>query len=197
MLIIGLTGGVATGKSTVAQMFADEGAAVFDADAAVHRLYAGAAVAHVATAFPAAIGVGAVDRARLAAIVTRDPAALARLEAIVHPLVRTAQDEFLAAANRSGRRIAVLEIPLLFETGGDRLVDVIVVVSAPLEVQRERVRERGRMTDSELDALTARQTSDTEKRSRAHFVIDTNQPKEATREDVRAVIRALAASAAG
>jgi dephospho-CoA kinase len=197
MLVIGLTGGVAMGKSTVAQMFADEGTAIFDADAAVHALYKGAAAGAIEAAFPGTARDGVVDRVRLSDVVTRDPVALARLEAIVHPLVATAQSQFLAAAAKAAKRIAVLDIPLLFETGGDAAVDAVVVVSTTAAVQRERVRARGRMSQAQLEALIARQMSDSEKRRRAHFVIDTGGPLEATRLQVRGILRALSATAAG
>ena len=196
MLVLGLTGGVAMGKSTVAEMFAAEGAAVFDADKVVHALYAGPAVGPIEAAFPGIAANGVVDRRKLAALVARDPAALARLEAIVHPLVREAEEAFRRRAATSGARFAVLDIPLLFETAADRRVDVVVVVTATPEVQRERVRSRGGMTDAELAALNARQVPDAEKRRRAHFVIDTGGTFDATRGQVRGVLRALAARAA-
>jgi dephospho-CoA kinase len=197
MLVIGLTGGVAMGKSTVAEMFAGEGAAVFDADRAVHALYqGGAAAGAIGDAFPGAVAGGIVDRRKLAALIARDSAALARLEAIVHPLVRAAEDAFRRAAAMSGSRIAVLDIPLLFETGGDRRVDAVVVVSTTPEIQRQRATRRGGLSELELAALTARQMPDAEKRRRSHFIIDTSGPLEATRRQVRDLMRALAARAA-
>jgi len=197
MLVIGLTGGVAMGKSTVAEMFAAEGAAVFDADRAVHALYhGGAAAGAIEDAFPGAVAGGIVDRRKLAALIARDSAALARLEAIVHPLVRAAEDAFRHTAAMSGSRIAVLDIPLLFETGGDRRVDAVVVVSTTPEIQRQRATRRGGLSELELAALTARQMPDAEKRRREHFIIDTSGPLEATRRQVRDLMRALAARAA-
>jgi dephospho-CoA kinase len=195
MLVLGLTGGLAMGKSTVAAMFGEEGAAVFDADRAVHALYAGKAVPLVEAAFPGTTRSGAVDRQKLAAVVTADPAALARLEAIVHPLVWTAVAEFSEAASRAGRRFAVLDVPLLFETGAARRVDAVVVVSTDPATQRERLAQRG-ISEAQAAALLARQMPDAEKRRRAHFVIETSGPFGATREQVRGVLRALAARAA-
>jgi dephospho-CoA kinase len=195
MLVLGLTGGVAMGKSTVAGMFREEGAAIFDADKAVHALYRGPAVALIEQAFPGTAANGTVDRAKLAAIVTKDKAALATLEGIVHPLVQAAEEEFVAEAARRGARVAVLDIPLLFETGGDKRVDAVVVVTTSPEIQRERLAERLGMTPTQLAALMARQMPDAERRRRAHFVIDTSGPLEATREQVRGVLRALAARA--
>ncbi len=152
MRVIGLTGGIGMGKSTAAAAFRRARIPVFDADREVHRLQArgGAAVAPIAAAFPGAVRDGAVDRARLRAIVTEDPAAFARLETIVHPLVRAAERRFLAAARRAGHRLVVLDIPLLFETGGDRRVDQVVVVSAPPDIQRARVRLRRGVTEAQV-----------------------------------------------
>jgi dephospho-CoA kinase len=197
MLVIGLTGSIASGKSTVATMFAREGAATFDADAAVHALYAGRAAPLIAAAFPGTVEDGVVDRARLSARIVGDPAALARLEAIVHPLVRAAEVDFLARAAAAGRRIAVLDIPLLFETGRERGVDAVVVVSAPLAVRRERALRRPGVSEARFAALSERQMPDADKRARAHFIIDTTGPLEATHRQVRGVVRALTALAAG
>jgi dephospho-CoA kinase len=196
MLVLGLTGGLAMGKSTVAEMFAAAGAAVFDADKAVHALYRGAAVAPIEAAFPGTTAGGVVDRRKLAALVATDPAALARLEAIVHPLVREAEEVLRRAAARSGSRVVVLDIPLLFETGAQKRVDAVVVVSTSPEIQRQRVSQRGGLSEAELAALTARQMPDAEKRRRAHFVIDTGGSLEETRNQVSDVLRALAARAA-
>jgi dephospho-CoA kinase len=192
MFVIGLTGSLAMGKSTTAQFFRDAGVPVHDADATVHRLYAGAAVAPIEAAFPGSAVDGRIDRARLAARVLDDPAALKRLEAIVHPMVREAEIAFLREAEARGEKIVVLDIPLLLETGGDRRVDVIVVVSAPREVQRARVLERPGMSQDKLDALLARQMADAEKRQRADFVVDTSQGFEAARAQVRAILDAVA-----
>jgi dephospho-CoA kinase len=195
MLVIGLTGSAAMGKSTVAAMFARRGVAVFDADRAVHRLYAGAGGAAIAAAFPEAAVAGVVDRGRLGAIVLNDPAALARLEAIVHPLVAAEEAAFREREAAKGRRIVLLDIPLLFETGGERRVDVTVVASAPVAMQRERLLRRPGMDAGRIAALDARQMSDAEKRRRAHFVIATDGPLPETEREVADVIRALAGRA--
>jgi dephospho-CoA kinase len=196
MLVLGLTGSLASGKSTVTAMFAGEGAATFDADAAVHALYRGAAAPLIAAAFPGVVSDGVVDRAKLSARVVGDPAALARLEAIVHPLVRAAEVDFLARAAAAGRRIAVLDIPLLFEAGREAGVDAVVVVSAPPEVRRERALRRPGVTEARFAALSARQLPDADKRARAHFIIDTQGPLSATQKQVRDVVRAVTALAA-
>jgi dephospho-CoA kinase len=193
MIVLGLTGSIGMGKSTVAKMFAEEGAPAFDSDAAVHDLYApgGAAVAPVGAAFPGVVRDGAVDRAHLSERVLDNPEALKRLEAIVHPLVRQAQMNFLFAQRAAGKKAAVLDIPLLYESGGARLVDKVVVVSAPPEVQRARVLARPGMTEEKFESLLARQVPDAEKRARADFVIDTSGDFDATRAQVRAVLDAL------
>jgi dephospho-CoA kinase len=193
MIVIGLTGSIGMGKSTVAAMFAEEGAPAFNSDEAVHTLYApgGAAVALVGEAFPGVVRDGAIDRAALSAQVVTDDDAIARLERIVHPLVRQAQAEFLQTNRDAGAGAVVLDIPLLFETGGSTLVDKIVVVSAPAEVQRARVLGRPGMTEEKFDALLARQLPDAEKRARADFVIDTGGDFDVTRAQVRAVLDAL------
>ncbi len=190
MIVLGLTGSVGMGKSTTAAMFADEGAVVWNADAAVHRLYApgGAAVGPIGEAFPGVVVDGAVDRPRLAEALGRDEAAFRRLEAIVHPLVVRGRLEELAAAEAAGVRLAVLDIPLLFETGGDAAVDAVVVVTAPAEVQAERVLARPGMTRERLDAILARQTPDADKRRRADFLVDTGQGLEAARAQVREIV---------
>jgi dephospho-CoA kinase len=193
MIVIGLTGSIGMGKSTVAQMFAEEGAPAFDSDAAVHALYApgGAAVAAVETAFPGVVREGGIDRASLSERVLADPAALKRLEQIVHPFVRAAQADFLEAQRTEGASVVVFDIPLLFESGGADLVDKVVVVSAPAEVQRARVLGRPGMTEEKFAQILARQTPDAEKRARADFVIDTSGPFENTRAQVRGVLDAL------
>jgi len=190
MIVLGLTGSIGMGKSTTTAMFADEGALVWNADEAVHRLYGrgGRAVGPVGEAFPDAIVDGAVDRARLAEILGRDEAAFRRLEAIVHPLVVAGRLEELTAAEARGGRLAVLDIPLLFETGGDAAVDAVVVVTAPAEVQAARVLARPGMTRERLDAILARQLPDAEKRRRADFVVDTGQGLEAARARVREIV---------
>lgn len=191
MFVLGLTGSIGMGKSTTARFFADAGIPVYDADAAVHRLYEGEAVAPIEAAFPGTTIAGKVDRTRLAARVVEDPAALQRLEEIVHPLVRDAEMRFLAQAEASGHAVAVLDIPLLLETGGDRRVDAIVVVTAPSDVQRQRILERPGMTAEKLDALLARQISDAEKRRRADFIVDSSQGFDAARAQVHAILRAI------
>ncbi len=189
MIRIGLTGSIGMGKSTVAAMFEKLGAAVWDADAAVHRMYAsgGAAVDAVAAAFPGAVADNAVDRAALARIVLSDAAKLAQLEAIIHPLVAQDRTAFMAAAAGEGAPAVVLDIPLLFENGSEVLFDAVVVVSAPADVQRERVLARPGMTEEKLNAILIQQTPDAEKRGKADYVISSNQPIEAMFEDVRAV----------
>ncbi|MGD9981928.1 MAG: dephospho-CoA kinase [Hyphomonadaceae bacterium] len=191
MIVIGLTGSIGMGKSTVAAMFAEEGAPSFDSDAAVHALYApgGAAVAPVEAAFPGVTSAGAIDRDALSERVVGDAEAIGRLEAIVHPLVRQAQAKFLRA-NRDAPYV-VLDIPLLFEAGGAKLVDVTVVVSAPADIQRARVLARPGMTEEKFEAILARQMPDAEKRARADFIIDTSGAFEDTRAQVRAVLDAL------
>jgi dephospho-CoA kinase len=196
MLVLGLTGSLGMGKSTAAAMFARAGAAVFDADRAVHMLYSGAAVDPVEAAFPGVAVDGIIDRARLAARVAGDPAALARLEAIVHPLVRAAESAFRARAAVEGRRFAVLDVPLLLETGGEGRVDAVVVVSTTAAIQRERALARPGMTEARFEALAARQMPDAEKRRRAHFIIDSGGPLVATAHQVADVLRALAGAAA-
>jgi dephospho-CoA kinase len=192
MFILGLTGSLGMGKSTTARFFAEDGVPVHDADAVVHRLYEGEAVAAIEAAFPGTTGAGKVDRNKLAARVLGDAAALQRLEAIVHPLVHDAERLLLAQAQARGEKVAVLDIPLLFETGGDRRVDAVVVVSAPPEVQRARVLARPGMTIEKLESILAKQMPDAEKRRRADFVVDTSQGFDATRAQVRAILDAVA-----
>lgn len=196
MIRIGLTGSVGMGKSTTAKMFAVRGAGVFDADAAVHALYRGAAVGPVGEAFPEVIHDGTVDRVRLGAIVAADREALARLEAIVHPLVRLEERLASAAASEAGRPAIVLDIPLLLETGGEKRVDVVVVVTADAGIQRERVLARPGMTEERFAAILARQMPDAEKRRRSHFLVDTSFGLEAAEESVGGILRALAGPAA-
>jgi dephospho-CoA kinase len=192
MFILGLTGSVGMGKSTTAKFFAEEGVPVHDADAVVHRLYEGEAVAAIEAAFPGTTVVGKVDRNLLAIRVLNDAGALRRLEAIVHPLVHAAERRLLAEAEARGEKVALLVIPLLFETGGDRRVDAVVVVSAPADVQRARVLERPGMTIEKLEAILAKQMPDAEKRRRADFVVDTSQGLEPARAQVRAILAAVA-----
>ena len=193
MLILGLTGSIGMGKSTTAAMFEAEGVPVYDSDAAVHALYAagGAAVAPVEAAFPGVLTDGAIDRAKLSAKVVGNPEAMAKLEAIVHPLVGADRIGFFQKAQAEGRDIVVLDVPLLFETGGEKSVHKVVVVSAPPEVQRARVLARPEMTPEKFEAILARQTPDAEKRARADFVIDTSQGVEAAHQQVRDLLTLL------
>ncbi|MDR6626605.1 dephospho-CoA kinase [Caulobacter segnis] len=196
MLVLGLTGSIGMGKSTTAAMFEAEGVPVYDSDAAVHALYAvgGAAVAPVEAAFPGVVVDGAIDRAKLSAKVVGDPEALAKLEAIVHPLVGAHRIGFFQKAQAEGHDIVVLDVPLLFETGGQKSVDKVVVVSAPPEVQRARVLARPEMTPEKFEAILARQLPDAEKRARADFVIDTGQGVEHAQAQVRDLLTLLRTS---
>ena len=192
MFVIGLTGSIAMGKTTTARLFAEEGVPVHDADAAVHKLYEGEGVKLIEAAFPGATKDGKVDRVALGQQVVGNPPALQRLEAIVHPLVRTVSDRFIGENEARGARVIVLDIPLLFETGRDNKVDAVVVVSAPADVQRARVLKRPGMTAEKLDALLARQMSDAEKRARAHFVVDSSRSFDSARAQVHGILRAVA-----
>lgn len=191
MLIIGLTGSIGMGKSTVAERFRQCGVPVCDADALVHQLYDSKAVAPIEAAFPGTTAEGKVDRTKLAKAVLGDARGLQRLESIVHPLVHAAERDFLRAAYEAGEPMAVLEIPLLFETGGNVRVDVTIVVSAPEDVQRERVMQRPGMTAAKLTAILARQMSDAEKRRRADFIVDTGTSLEASHAQVDTIIKTL------
>jgi dephospho-CoA kinase len=191
MFILGLTGSVGMGKSATARLFAEEGAPVHDADAVVHRLYEGEAVAAIEAAFPGTTSGGRVDRGKLAARVLGHPSGLARLEAIVHPMVRAAEEELIGLAKTRGDKVVVLDIPLLFETGGEERVDAVVVVTAPAETQRARVLGRPGMTMEKLEAILAKQIPDAEKRRRADFVVDTSRGFEAAGEQVRAILKAI------
>ncbi len=192
MFRLGLTGSIGMGKSATAQMFRDRGVPVHDSDATVHALYAGAAVAPVEAAFPGVTRDGAIDRAALAQRVLDDAAAIRRLESIVHPLVRAESDKFLAQAGRANAPIVVLDIPLLFETGGESRCDAVLVVTAPAEVQRARVLARPGMTQEKFAAILAKQTPDAEKRRRAHFTVDTSLGFDSARAAVDDILRALA-----
>jgi dephospho-CoA kinase len=192
MFILGLTGSLGMGKSTTAGFFAEAGVPVHDADAVVHRLYEGEAAAAIEAAFPGTTAGGKVDRVQLAARVLDDPEALRRLEAIVHPLVREAGTRFLNDARARGAKVVVLDTPLLIETAGHQRVDAVVVVSAPGDVQRQRVLARPGMTPDKLDALLARQMPDSEKRRHADFVVDTSRGFEAARAQVKEILRAVA-----
>ena len=192
MLILGLTGSIGMGKSTTAKLFAEEGVPVHDADAAVHALYEGAATQLIERAFPGTTAAGKVDRQKLAARVVGNEAAMKELEAIVHPLVRQSEIRFIEQARAEARPVVVLDIPLLFETGGEKRVDKVVVVSAPAAEQRRRVLERPGMTEEKFEALLAKQVADAEKRRRADFVIDTGRGIDHAREQVRSLLAEFA-----
>jgi dephospho-CoA kinase len=192
MFILGLTGSVGMGKSTTLRFFAEEGVPVYDADREVHRLYEGAAVPAIEAAFPGTTADGKVDRTKLAARVLGDEAALRQLEAIVHPMVHEIERRLLEDAEAAGHKVAVLDIPLLFETGAEQRVDAVVVVTAPPEVQRARVMERPGMTEEKFAAILAKQLPDAEKRQRADFVVDSSQGLDAARAQVRSILEAVA-----
>lgn len=193
MLRVGLTGSIGMGKSTTADMFRAEGITVLDSDKLVHDLYRGAAVAEIERAFPGVAVDGVVDRARLAARVLNDSAALKRLEAIVHPRVFAARDALVKEREAKGDRIIVFDIPLLFETGGEKDVDAIVVVTAPETVQKARVLARPGMTEEKFAAILRKQTPDSQKRARADFIVHTDKGMDAAREEVRNIVKALQA----
>ena len=197
MLIAGLTGSIAMGKSTIATMLNELGFPVFDADAAVRDYYAAEGAQVIEATFPGVVVDGVVDRERLGARVLSDDAAIRRLEAIVHPAVGERRAKFLEAARASGRRMAVLDIPLLFETGGEKRVDLVIVVSAKPEQQRARALARPGMTEDKFEAILARQTPDDEKRRRAQVVIDTSGTLEDSRAQVERLARALATAPEG
>ena len=192
MLIIGLTGSIGMGKSTTLQMFADEGVPVYDADAAVHAVYASTAVPIVEAAFPGTTADGKVDRQKLSQRVLGNPEALKKLEQIVHPLLGAHRQKFMEEAERIGAPIVLMDVPLLFETGGEKRMDAVVVVTAPAELQRQRVLARDNMTAEKLDAILARQTPDAEKRKRADFVVDTSRGLEPVRADVKDILKKVA-----
>ena len=192
MFILGLTGSLGMGKSATAKMFADEGVPVHDADAVVHDLYESEAVPLIEVAFPGTTASGKVDRDRLAGQVLGNGVAIKRLESIVHPLVAAARDRFLAEVERSGAAVAVLDIPLLFETGGDARCDAVVVVSAPPDVQRSRSFGRPGMTEQKFAAILAKQLPDAQKRARADFVVDTSKGFDAARVQVRDILARVA-----
>ena len=192
MFVLGLTGSIGMGKSTTAQLFADEGVPVHDADAAVHRLYEGEAVPLIEAAFPGTTQSGKVDRQKLAKTVVDNPEALKRLEAIVHPLVAKARDQFLRTTKDAVSAVVVLDIPLLYETGGEALVDAVVVVSASAATQRQRVLARPGMTVEKFETLLAKQMPDAEKRKRADFILDTGHGIESARDQVREILKQVA-----
>lgn len=189
MLILGLTGSIGMGKSTTARLFAEAGVPVYDADATVHQVYEGEAVAAIEAAFPGTTANGRVDRARLSAKVVHDAAAMKRLEEIVHPMLRAHHQKFLDDAERSGAAVAVVDIPLLFETGGEKRVDAVVVVTTTPEVQRERILARDNMTAQKLEAILARQLPDAEKRKRADFVVDTSHGLDPVRARIQDILQ--------
>jgi dephospho-CoA kinase len=191
MIVLGLTGSIGMGKSATAKMFAEAGVPVHDSDETVHRLYAGKAAPLVEAAFPGTTEAGMVDRVKLGRQVLVDPAALKKLESIVHPLVRADAEAFLAKHRAAGAPIAVLDIPLLFETGGRNRVDKVVVVTASPEIQRERVLARPGMSEEKFLSILAKQVPDAEKRRQADFIIDTGQGFDAARSAVEAVIGEL------
>jgi len=192
MMILGLTGSIGMGKSTTAKLFAEAGVPVYDADATVHRLYEGEAAPAIEAAFPGTTAGGKVDRARLSARVVHDPEAIKRLEAIVHPMLRAYHQGFLDDAERSGAAVAVVDVPLLYETGGEARVDAVVVVTTSAEVQRQRILARDNMTDEKLDAILARQMPDAEKRKRADFVVDTSHGLDPVRAQIRDILGRVA-----
>ena len=192
MFVLGLTGSLGMGKSTTAKIFAEEGIPVHDADATVHRLYEGEAAATIEAAFPGTTVDGRVDRRKLAKCALDDSVAMRRLEAIVHPMVRAAEERFLAEAEQNHASVVVLDIPLLFETDGDRRCDAVVVVSAPADVQRARILERPDMTEEKFAAILSRQMPDAEKRRRADFVVDTSKGFDQARAQVRDILARVA-----
>ena len=188
MLILGLTGSIGMGKSTTAKLFEEAGVAVYDADAAVHQLYEGEAAPAIEAAFPGTTADGKVDRAKLSARVVHDPAAIRQLEQIVHPMLGASRKKFLDEAEASGAPVVVMDIPLLFETGGEKRVDAVVVVSTDAATQRERILARGTMTNEALDGILARQLPDAEKRKRADFVVDTSHGLDPVRAAIRDIL---------
>ena len=188
MIVLGLTGSIGMGKSTTANLFAEAGVPVYDADAAVHKLYEGEAVPVIEAAFPGTTLDGKVDRNKLSARVVHDQAAIKRLEQIVHPMLGASRQKFMDEAERSGAPVAVIDVPLLFETGGERRVDAVVVVTTTPEIQRQRILARDNMTSEKLEAILARQLPDAEKRKRADFVVDTSHGLDPVRARIRDIL---------
>ncbi|MHC2338774.1 dephospho-CoA kinase [Bradyrhizobium sp. USDA 4454] len=188
MLIVGLTGSIGMGKSTTAKLFMEAGVPVYDADAAVHQLYEGEAAPAIEAAFPGTTTDGKVDRTKLSARVVHDPAAMKQLEQIVHPMLGASRQKFFADAEAAGNPIVILDIPLLFETGGEKRVDAVVVVTTSPELQRERVLARGTMDAAKLDAIIAKQMPDAEKRKRADFIVDTSHGLDPVRARIRDIL---------
>ncbi|KAA3526238.1 dephospho-CoA kinase [Agrobacterium tumefaciens] len=193
MIVIGLTGSIGMGKTTTAKLFAAEGIPVLDSDAVVHDLYSADAVPMIEAAFPGTTISGKVDRLELGNILRENPANFRKLEAIVHPLVRERQEAFLRKAREENKNFAVLDIPLLFETGAETRVDKVVVVSCAPEIQRQRVLSRPGMTEEKFEMILARQMPDAEKRRRADFIIDSGNGVEAARDQVREILQRLSA----
>ena len=188
MIVLGLTGSIGMGKSTTAKLFAEAGVPVYDADATVHMVYEGEAAPAIEAAFPGTTVDGKVDRNRLSARVVHDAAAIKRLEEIVHPMLRAYHQKFLDEAERSGAPVAVVDVPLLFETGGEKRVDAVVVVTTSPETQRRRILSRDNMSEEKLDAILARQLPDAEKRERADFVVDTSHGLDPVRARIRDIL---------
>jgi dephospho-CoA kinase len=188
MIILGLTGSIGMGKSTTAKLFAEAGVPVYDADATVHRLYEGEAAPAIEAAFPGTTVDGKVDRARLSARVLHDPAAMKQLEQIVHPMLGASRQKFLQDAEASGAPVAVVDVPLLFETGGEKRVDAVVVVTTTPEIQRQRVLARDNMNGERFEAILGRQLPDAEKRQRADFVVDTSHGLDPVRARIRDIL---------
>jgi dephospho-CoA kinase len=188
MRILGLTGSIGMGKSTTAKLFMEAGVPVYDADAAVHKIYEGEAAPAIEAAFPGTTVGGRVDRAKLSAKVVHDQAAIKQLEQIVHPMLGASRKKFLEEAEASGAPVVVMDIPLLYETGGEKRVDAVVVVSTDAATQRERILARGTMTNEALDAILARQLPDAEKRKRADFVVDTSHGLDPVRTAIRDIL---------
>ena len=188
MIILGLTGSIGMGKSTTAKLFAEAGVPVYDADATVHMVYEGEAAPAIEAAFPGTTADGKVDRAKLSALVLHDPAAMRQLEQIVHPMLRAYHQKFIEDAERSGAAVAVVDVPLLFETGGEKRVDAVVVVTTSPDIQRQRILSRDNMTGEKLDAILARQLPDAEKRKRADFIVDTSHGLDPVRARIRDIL---------
>jgi dephospho-CoA kinase len=189
MIILGLTGSIGMGKSTTAKLFAEAGVPVYDADATVHQLYEGEAAPAIEAAFPGTTAGGKVDRQKLSARVVHDPAAMKQLEQIVHPMLGASRQKFFEEAERAGAPVTVVDVPLLYETGGEKRVDAVVVVTTSPENQRARIMARGTMTSEALDSILARQLPDAEKRKRADFVVDTSHGLDPVRAQIRDILQ--------
>ena len=192
MIILGLTGSIGMGKSTTAKLFVEAGVPVYDADATVHKLYEGEAAPAIEAAFPGTTEDGKVDRKKLSAKVVHDPAAMRQLEQIVHPMLGASRQKFFEDAERSAAPVVVLDVPLLFETGGEKRVDAVVVVTTSPEIQRQRILARGTMTNEALDSILARQLPDAEKRKRADFVVDSSHGLDPVRAQIRDILQQAA-----